>query len=962
MIKKCFLLLFICLNALFSFATGTISQNLTGVVVDKATGDPVIGATIVLKGKSQISTSTDLSGRFSFDKYSKDDVIQIYSIGYKTFNSPLNTLITDDLSKSIVVEMIQDHLFLDAVVVTGQGAAIEKKRVSSNIVSISEKQIENLNNSRIDNMLQNALPNVQITLTNGQPGTTSMFKSRGLNSAFTNATPVIYIDGVRVDNLNTISALSGGSSQGAASGALADLPVENIERIEYVTGGAATTLFGSDAANGVIQIFTKKRGDGDISFNIETQAGVDIPNSQFYYFKNTKDLLQQTGVSQRYRLAINGSSQTSGFSLVTGMSHSQGTVINNQNYNKKYDLSLGVNQKLKYTIEYNGSFSYVYNEYGRSRNGNQGGFTGLWFTEGVASSNFGFNPDIDNLSKEEYAAVKEFVRKAEKLQDNSISVNRFQTSHSFTATPFKNTTLKALIGLDYRESSDKNIVTNEYLIHTRVKPEGTHDAGSITTYNRNYFGLTSEFSAQHKQYWNNVSLYSIAGFQFFSNNDQQIMYSGSNVRDGAQTINGAGVSSSNDVLQYLHNYGFFVQENLGIYDKLFLELGLRTDYNTAFGDNVGWQIYPKIGISFSLDNENFMQNLKQKELINAFKIRANYGVAGNFPPPFEYQKTVNFNPYLGGQAAGFGRYGNPDLGPEKTYAYEVGFDISMLKRFLNIGATYYHSVTKDALFNVPAAPSTGYDSYLANVGEILNRGLELYLKIDAINNKTWGLNGSFSVNTNHNEVLSMSGLAPFAIGGMSARTIQNVVEEGMPIGFLRGSKTELNPDGSIKETNSLQNLGSVIPETYGNMALNVRYKKLNLNITGDYQIGAYVHSFDRQFRFMKDFKDPSVPDKALEGTTAAKQVWNFTNFFVEKADFLKIRNIGLAYRIDTKGVINRVNLSIDIYNPFSITSSSVDPESVLSGARSQGAVAPGGLNYSTYSTPRQIIGAIKVTF
>ena len=149
---------------------------------------------------------------------------------------------------------------LDEVVVTGQGGAVSKRRLSSNVTKLMAADLEKLPTGRIDQMLQNAVPNMQITLTNGQPGTTSMIKSRGLSSAFTNSTPVIYVDGVRVDNLNTGSSLfnvmnnayGNISGQTAASSAVGDIPMENIDHIEYVPGGAATTLYGSDAANGVI--------------------------------------------------------------------------------------------------------------------------------------------------------------------------------------------------------------------------------------------------------------------------------------------------------------------------------------------------------------------------------------------------------------------------------------------------------------------------------------------------------------------------------------------------------------------------------------------------------------------------------------------------------------------------------------------------------------------------------------
>src|SRR5690606_18433374 len=125
-----------------------------------------------------------------------------------------------------------------------------------------------------------------------------------------NSTPVIYVDGVRVDNLNTAAQLSlgisGGSHQGAATSAIADLPLENIERIEHIPGGAATTLYGSDAANGVIQIFTKKGSTGPTRFTAESQIGMDTPVTDFHYFDRTRDLLYRNGFSQQYNVGIQG--------------------------------------------------------------------------------------------------------------------------------------------------------------------------------------------------------------------------------------------------------------------------------------------------------------------------------------------------------------------------------------------------------------------------------------------------------------------------------------------------------------------------------------------------------------------------------------------------------------------------------------------------------------------------------
>ncbi len=872
---------------------------------------------------------------------------------------------------------------LDEVVVTGQGSAVSKRRLSSNITKLSASDLERLRNSRIDQMLQNALPNVQFTLTTGQPGTTSMIKSRGLSSAFTNSTPVIYVDGVRVDNLNTGASLFNTlnnvygniSGQTAASGAIGDIPMENIDHIEYVPGGAATTLYGSDAANGVLQIFTKKNGSGRFEATVSAQVGVSVANSQFYHFDRTRQLLHQTGFEQRYGLSLSGGNERMGYSLGASMSQDMGTIIHNGNEQRKYDIRFGSAITLCDPLKYTNSFGFVAEDYRRNRNGNQGYYTGLWFAEGGAAANFtytgadglrhNFPADIDSATPQEFELMRQFVSTAEELQDHKESVKRFQTSQQLEYTPMRNLTFHATLGIDYRYNTDKLVETNRYLIHTQQKPAGTTDAGSVATYDRNYYGITGELNGQWKWYKDEqLSNILTAGFQYFSTHDHQSYYRGLNVRDGARVITGAGTITADEMLSYLHNYGTYVQDNFGILNRYYLDLGLRMDYNTAFGEQVGWQFYPKVGLSYVMSDEPWMRNLVQDGWVNSLKLMGNYGVAGSYPPAFEYQRTIDISPYQDQQASTFGKAGNPKLGPEKKHSHEIGIQGTVLHNVLDFGLTYYYALTRDALFNVPLLPSSGQAStYLANVGKIRNRGFEFYLGANLVNTRDWGLNMRASLNTVDNKVVSTGGLVPFAIGGFSSRTIVTVVEEGKSVGFLRGTATTLNDDGTIRETLYNQDLGRTIPTVYGNFSLTARWRKLNFTLSGDYQAGAYVHSFDRQFRFAKGIKDDAIPEAALTGTTQAKSWLNFTNFFVEKADFVKVRNIGLDYTFTFPNkVVRSINLALNVYNPLSWTSSSVDPEAVLSGARTQGGVATGGLSYSSYSLPRQYVFTAKVSF
>ncbi|OUO37057.1 TonB-dependent receptor [Muribaculum sp. An289] len=963
---KFLFLLFMLTGFSFSAPDGQVG----GKVVDSKTQEPLVGVTIILRDNPMVGTITDADGDFSLPVDDLQEVLKVIYLGYESCEVDLASV-----TWPLVIEMDRDNFRLDEAVITGQGAEISRRRLSSNVATVDEAELENLPQGRVDQMLQNALPNVQITMSNGQPGTTSLVKSRGLSSAYSSSTPVIYVDGVRVDNMNTGAALNNPlDGNTAMSGSIGDIPMENIDHIEYVTGGAATTLYGSDAANGVIQIFTKKGGYGGMNISFEAQLGAEVASSQFYHFKRTKDLLHQNGFYQKYRLAMDAGNEKYGFSLGFSMSDDTGTLIHNANEDRKYDLRFGSRLKINKWIEYQNSFGMTLEDFGRSRNGNEGGYTGLWFTEGSAAANFtyttpdgdvvSYNPDIDAADEYEYSQMKAFVDKAEALQYNKESVRRFQTSHSIKLTPLSNLTLKGTVGLDYRLNNNKVITTNEFLIHTQQKPAGTSDAGSINNFDRKYMGVTVDLNAQYRyRYEDLLSSFTTAGFQFFSTYDHQSVYNGSNVRDGAQIITGAGVQTSDEWLSFLYNYGVFVQENIGFKDKYYIDLGLRADYNTAFGDNVGWQLYPKVGLSYLLSDEKFMRPVIESRVLTSLKIFANYGVAGNYPPAFAYQKTIDVNSFLGQQAASFGQYGNPDLGPEKKHSYEAGFNTVLFDNFLNIGFTYYYALTKGALFSVPSLPSSGQEaSYLKNVGEIENKGVEITTSFQLVDTRDWYVRLNASFNTNHNKVLDAGGTVPFAIGGFSSRTVQTVVEEGKPVGFIRGSKAVLNPDGTLKEVLQLQDLGSTLPVFYGNFSLNVNYKNLSFFMSGDYQAGSYVHSFDRQFRFSKGLKDDSIPEQALEGISQSQAWLDFTNFFVEKADFLKIRNIGISYAFSPRKLLEKVIVGFNVYNPFAFTASSVDPEATLSGGLSQGAVTTGGINYSTYSTPRQYIFSVKILF
>jgi outer membrane receptor protein involved in Fe transport len=835
---------------------------------------------------------------------------------------------------------------------------------------ISSEAIEALPVSRVDELLQTKLPGAQIRMTSGQPGTTSIIRTRGINSVNKNSTPVIYIDGVRADNLNTAASqslnISGARGSGAATSAIADLPLENIDHVEFVPGGAATTMYGSDAANGVIQIFTKKGVAGATRGFFESRSGIETPMTQFLHFKRTGDLLYRDGFSQEYQAGVEGGVSALSYSLSGNQRRSQSHRVfaDNSGFGFRNGLGADIGALGRYT----GSFTYNQSSTPRVRNGNSGGYQSGWFLEGGRSSAFGFNNNIDDLSDADYEKLKTFVRTAESLENYRVFVRQFQTSHGLTYQPISSLSLKATFGVQNRFSNEKAITTNRFLIATLQQPAGTTNQGSIQNYDRNYTGWTFDVGAQHTADLGKLSVITAAGGQFFRNDDVQVAYTATNVRDGSATLAGAGVTTSTDLAYRLANYGVYAQTNASWEERYTVELGLRTDKNTSFGSTVGAQTYPKVGLVYAISSEPWFQASVPKQ-ISDLRLRAAYGEAGTFPTAFAGDRTINLNPFLGQQSATFGNPGNADLRPERTSTKEFGADLGLFQNRAVFGVSYYTARTEDALINAPPAPSTGEPSQLTNVGVISNKGIESRMTLVAIDRAALRLTVTGSYNTLKNVVVDMRGTPPFNIGGLSAGSSQNIVEQGYPVGYLRGSKGVFDSTGRVTFVpNSF--LGNPTADRFGNYSATVAVgKRLTFSVDGDYQFGAQIISFDKGFRFLYGVKgtENDVPAAALaQFNNDRAAMWlNMMNVFVVNTDFVALRHFTADYRVAERFLPPRtrdMRVGFSITNPYVWTTSSFDPETALSGSSEQGGPAVGGFNYSTEIRPRTYMITLRFGF
>ncbi|MCC5914745.1 MAG: TonB-dependent receptor [Balneolaceae bacterium] len=923
------------------------SGTLTGTVTDQRTDERLPGVNILLQELAR-GAATTIDGEYTIQNIPYGTYrMRVTFIGYRTITREIEI---DSATKTLDIQMREDLVGLDEVVVTGQGSGVERRRLSTNVGSIDARQIERLPTVQLDQLLQSNIPSSQVRASSGTPGAASLIRGRGVSSALSSTTPVIYIDGVRVDN-TTGSALSTGTG-GAQSSAIADIPIENIERIEVVSGGAATTQFGSDAANGVIQIFTKQGVQGRSDFSFQSSIGAMTATKDYLRYDATGDILFEPGLMQEYRLSGSGGTDRFTYSFSGSMRQDDGVLRAGGDSQVRHNLRASFNAAVTDNIRYNASFGFTSSEYSRAISAN---FSGSIFD--IESGGFGNPEDWD---QETFDFYDDFINTYVGLQDITEDVKRFQTSHAMNFNLPNNFTARAVVGLDYRSSGQRFVETNAYLIARGFEPEGTVDQGFMSEQDRDFLGLTMEASAQHEADWNDFSFVTNVGAQLFRNDELQLRTTSSGLPDGSLIIGSGAETTGSNFRRTVVNYGLYALENIGYRDRYFLELGLRADQNTAFGEDVGIQWYPKFGLIYNIYDEAFFQDLFSQNTISTLRFRASLGWAGNFPTPFSNEVLASVGAFQGAPTIDFGTPGDSGLKPERTRTWEVGSDISFYNDRYNFEVSYYQSRTEDALFSAPFARSVGLGTALQNLGVIENKGWEIAGRFNVYSTRDANVSLRASFNTLDNVVVDNGGSAPFSLGGFAF--LGSFVDEGKPVGYFRGGQPIFAEDGTLQEVLPNQDLGSPLPDYFGNLGLNADWRNLSLTVTADWQLGAQAVWPDEVLRWASGLGDDRVPENAV----APGGFFDLAAVWVEDADYLKVRLISLNYNIPTRfydGLVRRVSVGATATNPFNFVSSNFDPE--VTGANiasGQGGVGVGGFSYRTLSASRQFFGTVRIDF
>jgi TonB-linked SusC/RagA family outer membrane protein len=778
-------------------AVGTV----TGRVTDAATGQPVALAQVTVTGTT-LGRETDATGRYMIAGIPAGmHRVEVRRVGYRPASRTVT--VTDGSAAAADFTLSASPTTLAEVVttVTGEqtrgsmGVAISTVRADS---VIRETPVFN-----VSDLLANRVPGATIMGQNGFAGTVSPIRLRGLNSFTVSNNPIIIVDGARIESTqsadaNTVNALGiGGNANGSSR--LGDLNLNEIESVDVVKGPAAATLYGTDAANGVLVIRTKRGREGALRWEgygaygrssqdtdsypdsyygfgrsvatgaalkcnlVAVAAGTCVQDSVSHFspFKYEPTSPVSTGNLANYGIQASGGAAQFRYMFSAGAENELGwlrmpeveqerimaaqglsTIPDRQlrpNINDRLNLRANVSMNFGEKGDLTLSSGYV------SRNFQnltiaiyQFGFYGLGYNDPL-SHGFGSNVQIGD-----YFQVR-----------TSDALTRYTSSLAGTYHPASWLSTRAILGLDYSNDQIDNLQMNGQ------GPVATRP-GTRTLGNNNIRQYSFDAGATAlKQLTSALGSRTSVGLQY---NRRGLLYAaqtGTGLPPGSETVTGAAAVSVTE----LHNdavvAGSYVEEQLGWRERLFLAAAVRADGATTFGKNLSSAIYPKFSASWLVSDEPGLPKIPG---VSSLRLRAAYGSSGVQPPPTASISIVNLvTASVNGvaqSAAVPGTFGSPDIGPERQTELEGGVDLELWGGRARAELTGYSRKSTDALVQVPFASSAGGGSRYQNVGSVGNRGLEGLITMRMLDRPALSLDLTLNGSVNQNELLKVNPEAP----------------------------------------------------------------------------------------------------------------------------------------------------------------------------------------------------------
>lgn len=787
------------------------SGVIEGSVVEQGTARPLDGTQVQVLGTGR-GALADAQGRFRIAEVPAGETqVRAQRLGYGTQTRSVNV----EAGETVFVEfqLRPEALGLDEIVVTGTAGQARRREVGNTIERIDPAALTDVLTTT-DDLLQARAPGVQMTRGSAGVGMGAQIRLRGNISVAMSNQPLIYIDGVRARSegypINAPSPLCECQSNNDTPSPLNDINPADIERIEIVKGPAATTLYGTEAAAGVIQIFTRRGVEGAASWQAEVQQGLSWsqtfgPASLPYH---GLDRWLKNGHMQNYRLSVRGGASGIRYFVSGAFEDAKGILPNEDSRRANLRGNLQFDPSDNLTMEWNTSFS----------------------SHDLSSAGQGTN--VNGLVANVYRAPNNFigsgaVEDLDELQDYKILADnsRFTTGLTFTHTPSGNFTNRLVLGYDRATANQDQRQPFGFGPNPvgMIDEKRWQDELITVDYVGSYgFGISSDLR----------STLSWGGQGYQSDQSWLEGYGTGFPGPGDHTLTGAANRQSFSEAERVINLGFFGQASFDLLDRYFLTFGLRVDGHSAFGDDFGLQPYPKVSASYVVSDEDFWP-----ESLGGLRLRGAYGWSGRAPGAFDAIRTWQPEGW-GAQSVFVPRnVGNPNLGPERSQELELGFESALWEDRLSLDFTFYSQRTEDALFNVSQIPSAGFPgSQLENVGLILNSGIELSATLAAIESGSFEWDIGASVSTNRSEAADLGGAAPFQLGRFG------FIREGAPVPVMTGTRIVNAKDVAAPEIETGYEFGPNHPTHILQLHTSLTLPRgIRVAARGEYQGGHYAY-------------------------------------------------------------------------------------------------------------------------
>ena len=785
-----------CILALLQAPGILEAQAITGTVRDQGTGQPLGSAQVHIEGLD-VGALTQANGTFILlNVPTGTHTVTAQVIGYALQRQEVTVAAGETVQADF--RLARQALQLDELVVTGAAAGSRVREIGNAVAQLDASIAETQPIQNVSDLLRGRVAGVVVQQGDGSAGTASAIKIRGSSTMrLVNDGPLIYIDGVRVNN-----RMSSGSRDVSR---IDDLDPAMIESIEIIKGPAAATLYGTEAANGVIQIITKDGVVGQTQWNATvrqgaawfsdparrtpTNWGINPSNGQLESFNIFRDYPEEidrmfrTAHNQYYGVDVSGGSSAFRYFVSGSVSQDQGATYDS--WANRYNGRVNVNAQPAddVTIDANAGFGLARIQLG-------GDYP---YEDAVrAEAQYRFNADGSLNPRRGYYRAPPEARYAQ--QQYFHRANRMTAGITVNHNPLDWFTHRLTFGLDLTDMEEENhdaILPPEYAQFFSARSA----SGSKSLDRESVLYTTFDYAASaQRDVTETIASTTSFGFQIYTKEIRGVDASGSGFPAlGLSALSATGERSGSDSFLENNTVGVYLQQQFGFNDRLFLTGAVRADDNSSFGEDFDLVYYPKISASWVVSEEDFWG----LDFLSEFRLRAAYGESGQQPDAFDALRSFTTRASPTGNATLRPESpGNAELGPERGVEIEAGFDASMFDGRVNLEVTYYDQTTKDAIVARDVAPSNGFtDAQFVNIGQINNRGFEVGLGARLLETERLDWDMGFNLSTNRNRVEELGIEGDFLQLGWTTRHT-----EGYPVGSLWAPQiieAELDTDGVV---------------------------------------------------------------------------------------------------------------------------------------------------------------------